>query len=235
MRYTTTRPSANLIVNSSTSHSRAKSSPWSGPSSAVHFCFAIHRSVACCWTMSVALRKSPMTATAPGAHATGSRAPSSCRSACNYNLAVAQALTHVHPLARLAARNIRGLFPNATYQTILTEDFTPPASRRCATRTGQCSPPSATTATSPPNPRNGRPSCSRPPARRATRSARCGKPKATDTNAVTPKTCRRTARRRRLWAFHPGRTTTPRRRQNTPTFRSHGRRTEPAQPDVARS
>jgi pimeloyl-ACP methyl ester carboxylesterase len=38
----------------------------------------------------------------------------------DHNLAVAQALTHVHPLARLGARNIRGLFPKATYQTMLT-------------------------------------------------------------------------------------------------------------------
>jgi len=43
----------------------------------------------------------------------------------DHNLAVAQALTHVHPLARLASRNIQGLFPKDTYKTMLAEDFTP--------------------------------------------------------------------------------------------------------------
>jgi pimeloyl-ACP methyl ester carboxylesterase len=43
----------------------------------------------------------------------------------DHNLAVAQALTHVHPLAGLAARNIKGLFPKDTYKTMLAEDFTP--------------------------------------------------------------------------------------------------------------
>ncbi|MFI6603612.1 alpha/beta fold hydrolase [Nonomuraea sp. NPDC050536] len=41
------------------------------------------------------------------------------------NLAVAQLLTRVRPLARLASRNIRGLFSKDTYETMLREDFTP--------------------------------------------------------------------------------------------------------------
>jgi pimeloyl-ACP methyl ester carboxylesterase len=41
------------------------------------------------------------------------------------NLAVAQALTHVHPLARLLTGNIKRLFPEDTYKTMLAEDFTP--------------------------------------------------------------------------------------------------------------
>jgi pimeloyl-ACP methyl ester carboxylesterase len=43
----------------------------------------------------------------------------------DHNLAVAQALTHVRPLAQLASRNIKGVFPNDTYKTMLAEDFTP--------------------------------------------------------------------------------------------------------------
>jgi pimeloyl-ACP methyl ester carboxylesterase len=43
----------------------------------------------------------------------------------DHNLAVAQTLTHLHPLARLASRNIRGLFPQDTYNAMLREDFTP--------------------------------------------------------------------------------------------------------------
>ncbi|GAA3618221.1 alpha/beta hydrolase [Nonomuraea rosea] len=41
------------------------------------------------------------------------------------NLAVAQRLTYVRPLAGLAGRNIRGLFSRDTYKTIVREDFTP--------------------------------------------------------------------------------------------------------------
>jgi pimeloyl-ACP methyl ester carboxylesterase len=43
----------------------------------------------------------------------------------DHNLAVAQTLTHVRPLAGLAGRNIRGLFARDTYKTIVREDFTP--------------------------------------------------------------------------------------------------------------
>lgn len=41
------------------------------------------------------------------------------------NLAVAQLLTRVRPLARLASRNIRGLYSKDTYETMVREDFTP--------------------------------------------------------------------------------------------------------------
>jgi pimeloyl-ACP methyl ester carboxylesterase len=41
------------------------------------------------------------------------------------NLAVAQALSHVRPVARLLSRNIAVLFPDDTYTTMLAEDFTP--------------------------------------------------------------------------------------------------------------
>lgn len=107
----------------------------------------------------------------------------------DHNLAVAQALIHIHPLARLAARNIRRLFPEATYQTMLTENFTPASIAQMRNENRAVLTAVRHYRDQPPNPRNARPSCSRPPARRAARSAPCGKPKAANTNAATPKTC----------------------------------------------
>jgi hypothetical protein len=40
-------------------------------------------------------------------------------------LAVAQALTHIRPFRRLASGNVRRLFPQEAYETMLTEDFVP--------------------------------------------------------------------------------------------------------------
>jgi pimeloyl-ACP methyl ester carboxylesterase len=151
------------------------------------------------------------------------------------NLAVAQALTHVHPLARLAVRNIRGLFPNATYQTILTEDFTPASIAQMrnenravltAVRHYRDQPP---TPEMPDHSARGHP----PAEQQEARAAASRRPRTP--TPLRRKPARRTVRGCRLGAFHPGRTTIPRRRQNTPTFRSHGRRSDPARRDVARS